>query len=64
LYNKQIEIMTTQEINTKANELNAKFPNLKAEVLTDWFGDLVIKVCDSDKAKTLNEMYRGFKFTF
>jgi len=56
--------MTTTEINTKANELNAKFPNLKAEVSIDWFGDLVIKVCDSDKAKTLNEMYKGFKFTF
>ena len=56
--------MTTTEINTKANELNAKFPNIKCEVTTEWGGDLVIKVCDSDKAKTLNEMYKRFKFTF
>jgi len=56
--------MTTQEINNKANELNGKFPNLKCEVKTDFYGDLVIKVCDSDKAKTLNEMFKGYEFVF
>jgi len=56
--------MTTQEINNKANELNAKYPNLKCEVVKDWSGDLVIKTINSDKAKTLNEMFRGYTFTF
>ena len=56
--------MTKLQINNKANELNGKYPNLKCEVKTDFYGDLVIKVCDFDKAKTLNEMFRGFTFTF
>lgn len=63
--NKQIEIMTTQDYNNKANELNAKFPNLKAEVVKNWNGSrLEIKVINSDKAKTLREMHRNFNFTF
>ena len=56
--------MTTLQANNKANELNSKFPNLRCEVTTEWGGGLVIKVCDFDKAKTLNEMFQGFKFTF
>jgi len=57
--------MTTQDYNNKANELNAKFPNLKAEVVKNWDGSrLEIKVCSSDKAKTLREMYTNFNFTF
>lgn len=57
--------MTTQDYNNKANELNAKFPNLKAEVVKNWDGSRdEIKVCNSDKAKTLREMYRNFNFTF
>jgi len=42
----------------QATELNAKNPNLKAEVVKNW------EVCNSDKAKTLREMYRNFNFTF
>jgi len=56
--------MTTQDYNNKANELNAKFPNLKAEVTTGWNGALQITVCNADKAKTLREMYRNFNFTY
>jgi hypothetical protein len=57
--------MTTQDYNNKANELNSKFPNLKAEVVKNWDGSrLEIKVINSDKAKTLREMYRNFNFTF
>jgi len=57
--------MTTQDYNNKAIELNAKFPNLKAEVVKNWNGtSLEIKVINSDKAKTLREMYRKFNFTF
>ena len=56
--------MKTQDYNNKANELNAKFPNLKCEVTTNWGGELVIKVVNSDKANTLTEMYQNFKFTF
>jgi hydroxymethylpyrimidine pyrophosphatase-like HAD family hydrolase len=56
--------MTTQDYNNKANELNSKFPNLKAEVTTGWDGNLQITVCNSDKAKTLKEMYKNFKFNF
>ena len=56
--------MTAQDYNNKANELNAKFQNLKAEVTNGWDGRLEIKVCNSDKAKTLREMYRNFNFTF
>jgi hypothetical protein len=57
--------MTTQDYNNKANELNAKFPNLKAEVVKNWDGSRdEIKVCSSDKAKTLREMYGNFNFTF
>ena len=56
--------MTTQDYNNKANELNSKFPHLKAEVVKNWDGRLEIKVINSDKAKTLKEMYRNFNFTF
>ena len=57
--------MTTQDYNNKANELNAKFPNLKAQVVKNWDGSRdEIKVINSDKAKTLREMYRNFNFTF
>ena len=57
--------MTTQDYNNKANELNSKFPNLKAEVVKNLDGSrLEIKVINSDKAKTLKEMYRNFNFTF
>ena len=57
--------MTTQDYKNKANELNAKFPNLKAEVVKNWDGSMdEIKVINSDKAKTLREMYRNFNFTF
>ena len=56
--------MTTQEYNNKVNELNSKFPNLKAEVTTGWNGALQITVSNSDKAKTLREMYKGYNFTF
>lgn len=65
LKTKKTEIMTTQDYNNKANELNSKFPNLKAEVVKNWDGSRSeIKVCNSDKAKTLREMYRNFNFTF
>jgi hypothetical protein len=56
--------MTTQDYNNKANELNSKFPNLKAQVTTGWGGILQITVCNSDKAKTLKEMYKNFNFNF
>lgn len=57
--------MTTQDYNNKAKELNSKFPNLKAEVVKNWDGSRSeIKVCNSDKAKTLREMYTNFNFTF
>ena len=59
------KIMTTQDYNNKANELNAKFPNIKAEVVKNWDGSRnEIKVCSSDKAKTLREIYSNFNFTF
>lgn len=56
--------MKLQDYNNKANELNSRFPNLKAEVTTSWGGDIQITVCSSDKAKTLSEMYGNFKFAF
>ena len=56
--------MTTQDYNNKANELNTRFPNLKAEVSNTWSGSLTIKVINCDKAKTLTEMYRKFNFSF
>lgn len=56
--------MTTSELTTKANELNSKFPNLKCEVVTTWDGGYAIKTINSDKAKTLTEMFKGYKFTF
>ena len=56
--------MTTTDYNNKANELNSKNPNLKAEVTIGWNGNLQITVCNSDKAKTLKEMYKQFNFTF
>jgi hypothetical protein len=56
--------MTTLQANTKANELNNTFPNLKCEVVTLWGGGLGIKTINSDKAKTLNEMFKGYTFTF
>ena len=49
----------------KVNELNSKFPNLKLEVVKNWDGTrLEIKAPNSDKAKTLKEMFRDFNFTF
>ena len=56
--------MTTQEITNKANDLNSKYPNLKCEVVKNFHGDLVIKTINSDKAKTLSEMFRDYTFTF
>jgi hypothetical protein len=55
---------TLNEIIEKANELNSKYPNLLCEVVTTWSGKYAIKVVNSDKAKTLTEMYRQFNFTF
>ena len=54
----------TAVYSAKANELNARFPNLKATVTNRWDGELQITVCSSDKAKTLSEMYNDFKFNF
>lgn len=56
--------MTTQDHTNKANELNARFPNLKARVVRIWGDNPAIKVCSSDKAKTLREMYGKFNFSF
>jgi hypothetical protein len=56
--------MTILQANTKAAELNAKFPNLKCEVVTLWGGKLSIKTINADKANTLSEMFRGYNFTF
>jgi hypothetical protein len=57
--------MTNQDYINKANELNSKFPNLKAQVVKNWDGSRdEIKVINSDKAKTLREMFRNFNFTF
>ena len=56
--------MTTLQATTKANELNSKYPNLKCEVVTIWDGSLSIKTINSDKAKTLTEMFRGYTFSF
>ncbi len=53
-----------QDYNNKANEINSKFPNLNAEVKIGWGEILEIKVVNSDKAKTLKEMYNNFNFTF
>lgn len=56
--------MTSLQAATKTKELNAKYPNLKCEVVNLWGGELAIKTINSDKAKTLTEMFRGYKFTF
>jgi hypothetical protein len=56
--------MSNEEANKKATQLNSKFPNLKCEVVEVFGGALSIKVCDSDKAKTLNEMFSKFDFSF
>jgi hypothetical protein len=56
--------MTTQEYNNKANELNAKYPTLNAEVkVSPWGGRLEIEVSTVDKAKALNQMFPSFTFT-
>lgn len=47
-----------------AKELNKKFPHLKCEVVTTWNGELAIKTINSDKAKTLTEMFKGYRFIF
>jgi hypothetical protein len=55
--------MTTQDYNKKTQELNAKFPTLKAKVnVSPWGGSLEIEVATVDKAKALNEMYPTFTF--
>ncbi len=51
-------------ITSLVNQLNLKFPNLRAEIITQWNGSLAIKVINADKAKTLKEMYQNFNFTF
>lgn len=56
--------MTALNYNKKANELNAKFPNLKCEVIKRWDGNLAIKTINADKANTLTEMFKGYIFTF
>ena len=61
---KQNAMKTLIDYTNKANELNTKYPNLKAEVTETWDGKPQITVCNSDKAKTLTEMYPTFKFNF
>jgi hypothetical protein len=57
--------MTTQDYINKTNELNSRFPNLKAEVVKNWNGTMdEIKVGNSDKANALREMDGKFNFTF
>lgn len=56
--------MTTLQATTKANELNAKYPNLKCKVVNLYNGEIAIKTINSDKAKTLTEMFREYKFIF
>jgi len=56
--------MTNKDYNNKANELNAKFSTLNAEVKVSPFGGrLEIEVSTLNKAKALNEMFSGFTFT-
>lgn len=56
--------MTAKDYNNKANELNARFSTLNAEVkVSPWGGRLEIEVATVDKAKALNEMFPSFTFT-
>ena len=56
--------MTTQDYTNKANELNAKFSTLNAEVKkSPWGGRLEIEVSTVNKAKALNQMFKAFTFT-
>ena len=56
--------MNSQDYQNKVNELNLRYSNLNAELITSFGGVLEIKVCNSDKAKTLREMFQKFRFTF
>ena len=56
--------MTTKDYNNKVNELNSRFPTLKAKVNVSPFGGrLEIEVSTVDKAKALNQMFPRFTFT-
>lgn len=56
--------MTHTDYQNKANELNAKYPSLKATVnVSPWGGRLEIEVSTVDKAKALKEMFPKFTFT-
>lgn len=56
--------MTHTDYTNKANELNAKWPNLKATVkVSPWGGRLEIEVSTVNKAKALYEMFPKFNFT-
>jgi hypothetical protein len=56
---------TLSQLETKATELNNRFPTLGASVVTSpWGNSASIKVATMDKAKALNEMFLGFNFTF
>ena len=55
---------TLNDYNNKANELNSKFPSIKAKVSVSPFGGrLEIEVSTVEKAKALDQMFFGFNFT-
>lgn len=56
--------MDLKDYTKKTEEINKKFPLLKAEVKrSPWGNRLEIEVSTIDQAKALNELYRGFNFT-
>lgn len=54
---------TQSEYQIKADELNAKYPAVKASVKQGWGGKLFIEVATIDKAKALFQMFPGFSFS-
>lgn len=56
--------MTKQDYTAKADELNNRYPSLKAKVqVSQYGGRLEIEVATVDKAKALNQMFSNFSFT-
>ena len=56
--------MTITDYKNKVQELNNKYPSLKAELKVSPFGGrFEIEVLSVDKAKALNEIFHSYNFT-
>ncbi len=56
--------MKSLDYTNKVNQLNSKYPSVKAEMVYGWNNQLQIKVSSYEKAQILFEMFPTYIFTY